>query len=260
MSKHELMESEAMRTTAQQELDRTVIRAPISGVVAGLNVDVGEVVIAGTTNLPGALLMTVSDLDRMRVRADVDETDVPLVRPGQPAQVYLQADQLHPVGGAVDMVSPKGKTKTDVVNFETLVRIEDGQSAMKNPALRPGMSATVEIEVARAHDALGVPAQAVVHRRRKDLPDTLAVRSWAERNARSPGEKSQEAELRYVKIVFVVDNRVARARPVEIGLSDERRVEILAGLGPEDRVIVGPFRTLDELEDGNEVTPEKLGR
>src|SRR6516165_7278918 len=114
MSKHELMESEAMRTTAQQELDRTVIRAPISGVVAGLNVDVGEVVIAGTTNLPGALLMTVSDPDRMRVRADVDETDVPLVRPGQSAQVYLQADLLHPVAAAVDMVSPKGKTKTDV--------------------------------------------------------------------------------------------------------------------------------------------------
>lgn len=253
MSQHELVESEAMRRTSEQELQRTEIRSPIDGVVSGLNVEVGEVVIAGLTNLPGALLMTVSDLTRMRVRADVDETDVPLVRPGQPAQIFLHSDPLHPVAAAVDMVSPKGKTKDDVVNFETLIRVEPGT----HPELRPGMSATVEVEVRRAADALGVPAQAVVHRRRKDLPDTPAVRSWAERNARSPGEKAREAELRYVKIVFVADHGFARARPVETGLSDERRVEILSGLKPDDRVIVGPFRALDELKDGHAVTPAK---
>jgi HlyD family secretion protein len=90
----------------------------------------------------------------------------------------------------------------------------------------------------------------VVHRRRKDLPDTPAVRSWADRNARTPGEKAQEAELRYVKIVFVLEGDVARARPVDTGLSDERRVEILDGLKPDDKVVVGPFRALDELKDG----------
>ncbi|MCA1685886.1 MAG: efflux RND transporter periplasmic adaptor subunit [Planctomycetia bacterium] len=255
MSRHELVESEATRRTFEQDLQRTEIRSPIDGVVSGLNVEVGEVVIAGTTNLPGALLMTVSDLTRMRVRADVDETDIPLVRPGQPAQVFLQSDPLHPVAGSVDLIAPKGKPKDDVVNFETLIRIAPGD----HPGLRPGMSATVEVEVRRAADALGVPAQAVVHRRRKDLPDTPAVRDWAARNARSPGEKAQEAELRYVKIVFVEDRGVARARPVETGLSDERRVEILAGLKPDDKVIVGPFRALDELKDGNAVTPLKAG-
>ncbi|GAC1468770.1 MAG: efflux RND transporter periplasmic adaptor subunit [Isosphaeraceae bacterium] len=250
MSQHELVESEALRKTSEQELERTEIRSPIDGVVAGLNVDVGEVVIAGTTNLPGALLMTVSDLDLMRVRADVDETDVPLVRPGQPARIFLQADPLHPVDGKVDRIAPRGKTKAEVVSFETLIKVGEG----KHPELRPGMSATVEVEVRRASDALGVPAQAVVHRRRKDLPDTPSVRSWAARNARSPGEKAKEAELRYVKIVFVEERGIARARPVETGLSDERRVEILSGLQPEEKVIVAPFRALDELKDGNAVT------
>ena len=55
--------------------------------------------------------------------------------------------------------------------------------------------------------------------------------------------------------MFVADNGLARARPVETGLSDERRVEILSGLKPEDRVIVGPFRALDELKDGDPVIP-----
>jgi HlyD family secretion protein len=254
MSKHELVESEALRRTSEQELSRCEIRSPIHGVVSGLSVDLGEIVIAGTTNLPGALLMTVSDLSRIRVRADVDETDVPLVRPSQPAQVFLQADPLHPVAGAVSMIAAKGKTKEDVVNFETLIDIK---SVKDQVVLRPGMTSTVEIEVRRASDALSVPAQAVVHRRRKDLPDTPAVRAWAEKNARSPGEKAQEAELRYIKIVFVDDHGVARARPVETGLSDERRVEILSGLHSSDRLIVGPFRALDELKDGSTVIPLK---
>jgi HlyD family secretion protein len=249
MSRHDLAESEALRTTSEQDLERTTIRAPIDGVVSGLNVDVGEVVIAGTTNLPGSVLMTVSDLARMRARAEVDETDIPLVRAGQPARIYLQADQLHPVAGRVDRIAPKGKAKDEVVSFETLVGVTGDDFS----ALRPGMTATVEIEVRRAADAVSVPAQAVVHRRRKDLPDTRAVRAWAERNARSPGEKAQEAELRYVKIVFVVERGVARARPVETGLSDERRVEILSGLGDGESVIVGPFRALDELKDGHPV-------
>jgi len=252
MCRHELVESEAMRKTSEQELSRCEILSPVDGVVSGLNVDVGEVVIAGTTNLPGSVLMTVSDLSRMRVRADVDETDVPLVRRKQPAKIFLQADPLTPIAGSVAMVAAKGKTKDGVVSFETLVSVAPGGD---NPALRPGMTATVEVEVRRAHDALGVPAQAVVHRRRKDLPDTPAVRAWAEKNARSPGEKAQEAELRYVKIVFVDDHGVARARPVETGLSDERRVQILSGLQPDDRVIVGPFRALDELKDGHAITP-----
>jgi HlyD family secretion protein len=246
MCRKELAESEAMRRTSQQYLDRTSIRAPIDGVVAGLEVEVGEVVIAGTTNLPGTVMMTVGDLSRMRVRADVDETDVPLVRPHEPARVFLQADLGHPIPGQVDRVAPKGKKTDEVVSFETLIEV-----APDNPALHSGMTATVEIEVQRSIDALGIPVQAVVHRRRKDLPDTPAVRAWIERHGRTPGEKAKDAETRYVKIVFVLEAGIAHARPVETGISDERRVEILSGLKPTDRVIVGPFRALDELKDGN---------
>ena len=248
MSRHELVESQAMRLTSRQDLDRTEIRSPIDGVVANLEVERGEVVIAGTTNLPGTVLMTVSDPNRLRARADVDESDVPLVRAGQLARVYLQADQRDPIEGTVDRVAAKGKEAGEVVIFETLVGIDS-----KHQALRMGMTATIEVEVDRSADARGVPVQAVVHRRLKDLPRTPALRSWAEQHARSPGEKASEAEARYVKIVFVADGAVARARPVETGLSDERHVEIVEGLADIDRVIVGPFRALDELKDGDAI-------
>ena len=94
-----------------------------------------------------------------------------------------------------------------------------------------------------------------MHRRRKDLPDTPAVRAWSEKNSRSLGEKARDVEARYVKIVFVTDGDIARAKPVETGISDERRVQILSGLEPTDKVIVAPFRALDELKDGDPVTP-----
>jgi HlyD family secretion protein len=254
VAQNDLRESEAMRRTSLQDLDRTEIRSPIDGVIAGCEVEVGEVVIAGTTNLPGTVLMTVGDLSHMRVRAEVDETDVPLVKPGQPSRVYLQADPTKPIEGKVDRVAPKGKKTEEVVSFETLVLVGPASGS-----LRSEMTATVEIEVRRAEDVLGVPVQAVVHRRRKDLPDTPEVRDWDRKNGRSLGEKARELAGRYVKIVFVMENGVARARPVETGISDEKRVQVLSGLKPTDKVIVAPFRALDELKDGNPITPAKPG-
>ena len=252
--RNELLESEAMRRMNLQELQYTEIRAPIDGVVADCEVEVGEVAIAGTTNLPGALLMTILDPNRMQVRADVDETDVPLVRAGQPARIYLQADLLTALPGEVERVAPRGKAGAEavaeVVTFETIIRDQGGADS----PLMPGMTATVEIEVRRAEDALSVPIQAVVQRRRKDLPDSPALRAWLDRHPPAPGEAVGEMGSRYVTTAFVAEGGKARARPVDVGLSDERRVEILEGLTPDDLVIVGPFRTLDELKDGDPIT------
>jgi HlyD family secretion protein len=119
------------------------------------------------------------------------------------------------------------------------------------------MTATVEIEVRRAEDALGVPIQAVVQRRRKDLPDSPGLRAWLDRHPPAPGEAVGELGSRYVTTAFVADSGKARARPVDVGLSDERRVEILDGLTADDLVIIGPFRTLDELKDGDSITEAK---
>jgi HlyD family secretion protein len=184
----------------------------------------------------------------MRVRADVDEAEVALVRKGQPANLFLQSDQRAPIAGTIARVSAMGTRSGDVVTYETVMKID-----AEHQALRVGMTGTVEIEVRRAENALGLPVQAVVHRQRKDLPDTSAVRNWAARHAHSPGEKARDIGSRYIKVVFVHEGNVARARPVETGLSDERRVEIHSGLRADDRVIVGPFRTLDELKDGQPV-------
>jgi HlyD family secretion protein len=248
MSRRELLESEALRKISLEELKRTEIRSPIDGVVIDLSVRVGEVVIAGTINLPGTVLMTVADPSRMRVIADVEESDIPLVQPGQASLIYLQADGRTAIEGVVEKVTAKGRKSGESVGFETRIRVDRAP-----PSLRAGMSATVEIEVRRTEDALGVPTHAVVHRRRKDLPGTPAVLAWAERNARSPGGSGQDSGTRYVKVAFVVEGGVARARPVELGLTDEHRAEILSGVKADEQIVVAPFRALDQLRDGQPV-------
>jgi HlyD family secretion protein len=256
MNRYELAEAEALRRVSQQELVRTEIRAPIDGVVSALNVKVGEVIIAGTMNLPGSVLMTISNSSRFQIRADVEETDVALVRPGQPARIYLLSDPMTPIPGVVDHVAPVGKKSDSVVSFETKVRLTGPLAG-----LRPAMTATVEFEVRRALDAMGVPVQAVVHFRRKDLPDNTALGSSRfKSHDRTPAGSVRESESQYVKLVFVVEDGIARARPVDVGQSDERRVEILSGLEPSDLVVVGPFRALDELRDGFPVKTAEIDR
>jgi HlyD family secretion protein len=252
MSEHELKESFAMRRNSEQDLERTEIRAPIDGMVIHLDVEVGEIVIAGTTNLPGTVLMTLGDMDRVRVRADIDEADVALVRRGQPVRVFLQADQHDPIPGTVDLIAPKGTKISEVVSFETLINVEG-----RHESLRPEMTATVEIEVKRAADALSVPVQAVVHRRLRDLPNTPLFRDWVARQPKTPAEKGKDDAMRYVNVVFLMKDAKAEARPVETGISDQERIEILDGVEPEDTVIVGPFRVLDELEEGQPVELEE---
>ncbi len=101
-----------------------------------------------------------------------------------------------------------------------------------------------------------------MHRRFRDLPDTPLFRDWLKKRPTTPAEKGKDLAVRYVKVVFVMDNGVALARPVETGISDQERIEILDGIDTDDVVIVGPFRTLDEMVEGQPVTletPEKEG-
>ena len=249
MSRSDLADAEANLRRTRTELARTIITAPMAGVIGDLEVEEGEVVIAGTTNLPGTVLMTINDLSHLQVRTRVDQADIRAVRTAQPARIYLRSsDRAEPVAGRVALIAPKGTKETEVVSFETLIDVVD-----PTPEVRVGMTATVEIEVDRVDDALAVPVQAVAHRKLKDLPDTPLFREWAERQPRVPGDDASELRSRYLKVVFVMEGGVAKAIPIETGLSDDRFVQVIAGLGADQTVIVGPFRALDELKDGDAV-------
>jgi HlyD family secretion protein len=249
MRRQELVEAEAFLKRVKEDLRRTRIISPIDGIVSKLDAKIGEVVITGTMNNPGTSIMTISDLSRMQVRARVDEVDVPLVKPEQKARVYLQADQQTPVPARVVRVAAKSTKQVgrDVVNFETLLEV-----LSTDERIRPGMTANVEIEVARQDGAITVPVEAIVHRMRKELPEDL-VKQHDERQAGLDlSDRAKAAQ--YIKVVYVLDKEVSRVRLVEPGIADTRRVEARTGVGVDDVVIVGPYRSLDQLKDGRKVS------
>lgn len=248
MRRQELIEAEAMLTAAQDDLAKTVITSPIAGIVSQKFAELGEVVITGTMNNPGTRIMVISDLSKMQVRCRVDESDSTLVQVDQPARIYLQTDMQTSVPGHVLRVGTKGTKPLgrDVVTFETLVLVDSDDERVK-----PGMTASVDIEVRRSTNALTVPVEAVVNRKRKDLPEDL-VKAFEE--TRTSGDHA--APLRtaeYLKCIFCRVDDKAQPHLVETGISDEHRVEIVSGLSPADWVIAGPYRSLDALKRDSRV-------
>ncbi len=248
MRQNELIDAQAQLVRLQEDLKRTVIESPIDGIISTLNAKQGEVVITGTMNNPGTVIMTISDLSRMQVRARVDEVDVPLVQAKQKARIYLQSDQNRSVPAEVFRVATRGTKQVgrDVVTFETLLEV-----LSDDPRIKPGMTANVEIEVSRREDAITIPVQAVVHRLRKDLADDIVQAYDGRQEQLDLSERARQAQ--YIKVVYVKDDDKARIRLIDPGIADTRRVEIRGGLGDQDEVIIGPYRSLDQLKDGRKV-------
>ena len=250
--RYELTEAQAALQAAREDLAKTVITAPMSGVVSQLFAEQGEVVVTGTMNNPGTRIMVISDLSKMQVRCRVDESDAPLVAPGQQAHIYLQSDTRKSIPGEVVRVATKGTKPLgrDVVTFETLVLI-----MRDDPRVKPGMTANLEIEVARKEQALTIPVEAVVYRKRRDLPEEL-VKAYDRRVAKEDTGAAQHL-AQYIKLVFCVAEGQASPHLVETGISDAASVEIIGGVELTDRVVTGPYRSLDQLKDGAPVKLEK---
>ncbi|MFQ5592110.1 MAG: hypothetical protein ACE5HE_13175, partial [Phycisphaerae bacterium] len=162
--------------------------------------------------------------------------------------VYLQSDPDMPVPARVARIAAKGVKAQgrDMVTFEALLEVLSNDDRVK-----PGMTANVEIEVDRRDDAVTVPVEAVVHRKRKDLPDSVV----AEFDKRQAGVNVSERvkQGQYIKVLYVMDDGVARVRLIDPGIADTRRVEIRQGIKLDDLVIIGPYRSLDQLEDNKKV-------
>ncbi len=150
----EVLAQRAAYQLAKTNLDHTVIRAPIDGVVITRNVDPGQAVAA---MLQTPVLFTVAaDLRKMHVIAAVDEADIGEVAVGQSALFTVNAYPTRTFRGVVTKVRNSPQTVQDVVTYGTEVEVDNTDLALK-----PGMTASVRVRTASAHDVLRVPAVAL---------------------------------------------------------------------------------------------------
>jgi len=214
----EVEQAEAEARLAAVDLDRTVIRSPISGVVISRNVDAGQTVAASFTS---PILFTIAnDLTKMQVNAAVSETDIGKIGEGGGADFRVDAYPERRFHGVVSQVRFAETIVDNVVTYITLIDVD-------NPdlALRPGMTATVSFEVARADNALMVPNAAMRFN---------PVAAPADIDFGRPG-KARKMQPR----VFKLDAGRLVEVPIEPGLTDGSFTEVRSGeLQEKDAVVI----------------------
>ena len=248
---------------AQDDLNKCRYMSPMDGVVSRLNVEEGEMAVVGTMNNPGTVLISIADLARMEVEAEIDETDIVDVHLGQKARVKVDAFPDTTYAGSVTEIANTAVTRNrgtqeEVTNFTVKVVMDD-----RNPLLRPGMTATLEIETAVRDDVMRIPIQAVVSRNAEKERQALERAQKpgkgggdAAQAAEGEDEESDEARKRQ-EGVYVLRDGKATFLPVETGISDDRFIEVQTGLTRDDRVITGPYQTLRTLTSGKPLREKK---
>lgn len=152
-SQASLRQAKALLDYQKAQLDKAIIRSPINGTVLSIAAQQGETVAAGFSV---QTLITVADLNRLEVRAYVDETDVGRLRLGLPAEVRVESHQDRVFHGRVTKVAAASTLKDNVVTYETTIAIDDA-----NGLLRPDMTADVTLVLGRTANILIVPTEAV---------------------------------------------------------------------------------------------------
>lgn len=235
---------------AADDLSYTTILSPIDGVVTRRKAEVGEMVVPGIQGSPGTTIMEVADLSQMLMLARIDEGSVTQVQPLQHVTVRMQAYPDKAFAGTVEWVANSRADPASSVGgaaatpadgsryFECKIRLfTEGEH------VKAGLSADADIEVHR-HHGLKVASQAVVGRPTDSLPIEARMKPEVDR------AKTINA------VVYRLVNGKAVVTPVTVGPSDETHTLIKSGLKDGDRVIVGPFKELDSLTDGQAVNEE----
>ncbi len=253
-------QARAALAEAEDQLRKTIIRAPISGKVTRLNVEEGETVIVGTMNNPGSLILTISDLSVVEAVVEVDETDVPEISLGDSAVVELDAfpdiqfrGRVTEIGNSA-IIPPSqtaGTGQSAAIDFEVVITLEDPPVE-----LRPDLSATADIVTDVREDALAIPIIALTVRDAEGeaLPSADDTTETGARR-QEPGPLAKRLRTREVEGVFVVKEGKATFTPVEVGIAGQEYFEVLSGLNEGDTVVAGPYQRIRELKTGDAVRP-----
>ncbi len=203
---------------AQDQLDNTVIKAPVSGTILDRNVEKGEFITTGFVGDKGAkgYIVTMANLNDLQVELDISQNDFPKLGPRQKGIVTTDAYPDRKYQGYIEQVSPEADRAKATVQVKVQVQNPDDY-------LRPDMNATVSF----VNDIKAEPSSSTA----KGL---VVIPQGAVQNGS----------------VFVVVGDHARKRPVTTAGNSERGVLIASGLIGGEELIVGPPAN---LKDGEKV-------
>jgi HlyD family secretion protein len=254
-SKHGVEMARAAVREAQDRLDKTVIRAPMSGRITRLSVEKGETAIVGTMNNPGSLLLTVSDLSEMEAVIEVDETDVPEISIGDSASIEIDAFPNQRFTGRVTKIgnssirplqSMTSTASEQAIDFEVRISLDTPPEG-----IRPDLSATADVITATREQVRAIPIIALTLIDEDDF-ELMENELMAEDSARIAGRDASQIEG-----VYVVEDGVVHFRSVVIGITGDNYFEVLDGLQEGETIVSGSYQAIRELRDGAAVKIEE---
>ena len=221
-------QAQASLLIAEDRLNKSVFRAPMSGLLASVNIKEGETVIAGTTNIIGSDLMLVADPSAILAELRVDETDIAGIKLDQHADIYAAAYPNRPFTGKVINIgtSAKNQAGSQGLSFKVKVLLD-----ATDRQLYAGMSCRAEIATSIAENGLKLPIEAI-----------------------------QKEDDSYFVWKLNADNTVTKTA-VTVGISSDIEQALTSGVAKGDRIVIGPARPLSSLKEGDTVavknSPEK---
>jgi HlyD family secretion protein len=229
-----LSQAKAALNQAEELLSKTRIKSPMDGIVIQIDVEEGETVIAGTTNIPGSTMMVIADPSETLTEVRVDEADIAQVEVGQSADIYAAAYPDTALSGTVQTIAAVARQTPGQQSLSFLVKILlDPQDELK---ILPGMSVRADIYTQSAEETLAVPIQAILY------DDEV---------------EEEDSEAGTGTYVFLVEDGKTVRRDVKTGISSDSDQEVLEGLEEGDVIVSGPFRVLRNLEEGEAVKESK---
>jgi HlyD family secretion protein len=256
-----ISQERATLSSAKYDLSRVRMESPINGIVTRRNIEEGETAVTGTMNNPGTVLLVVADMSVIEAEVEVDETDIPTVKLGQPAKVTIDAVPGKTFTAKVTEIgnSPIQATgqAAGATNFKVVLTL-DGEV----PEVRPGFTCTAEITTAVRKDTTAVPIQATTVRevlvddkgevvREPIVPGAPRRPVGNATSELKPGQSRKELEG-----VFLVRDGKVLFQPVKTGIAGDKYFEVLSGLKDGEVVVTGPFSSVRELRDGAAVKAE----
>ena len=208
---------------AQQRLEDATVRAPVAGTVIEKTVSLGQVIASGTSAQGGGTtILKMADLNSVRARVLVTETDIGQVAPGQTARVIVDAYPERRFSGLVEKIEPQAVVQQSVTMFPVLVTLSNREGLLK-----PGMNGEVAVLVESRENVLAVPNDAVRNPRDAAAvaellgvnPDTIRAKMQAAMSARrggggpNGGAAPQSAATRTVTIPGSVAEGELRQQP-----------------------------------------------
>ena len=237
-AKAQLVRAEVFLENAKIALDDTLVRSPIKGTVIFRPVEIGQVITSPTAAVGGGtLLMTMANLNQVRVRAVVDEIDIGKISLDQEVTLRVSAFRNKKFTGIVSKVEPLGLDVQNVTTFPVLIDIENEENL-----LLLGMNTEVEIEILNEKASLAVPSGSL--RTRKDISFVAALVGVSKEDIRDFLSTRQEDEG-FTKFVVIKDtNKGPVLTWVKVGSTDFQNVEVQDGLSAGDKVYVLPSEGL----------------